>query len=66
MILICFILQLTDFDKLLSHHDQRVARRLDNQYLHEEWEFPEVKVSKGSKLKDTTVICGNSRVEAVS
>ncbi|WAR02162.1 hypothetical protein MAR_008720, partial [Mya arenaria] len=38
-----FIDLLTDFDKLLSHHDERMAKRLDAQYLHEEWEFPETK-----------------------
>jgi hypothetical protein len=57
-------LQLTDFDKLLTHHDHRVASDLDAQYLKEEWEFPEVRY-KDTKFKDSTVICGDSRVEMV-
>ena len=56
--------QLTDFDKLLSHHDHRVANDLDAQYLKDEWEFPEVKY-KDTKFKDSTVICGDSRVSMV-
>ncbi|XP_052798389.1 uncharacterized protein LOC128230286 isoform X3 [Mya arenaria] len=57
------LFKLTDFDKLLSHHDERMAKRLDAQYLHEEWEFPETKVSRNRKFNDTTVVCGDSRVE---
>ncbi|XP_045175240.2 uncharacterized protein LOC123536282 isoform X2 [Mercenaria mercenaria] len=56
------LFKLTDFDKLLSHHDHRVANHLDAQYLKEEWEFPEVRY-KDTKFKDAAVICGDSRVE---
>ncbi|XP_060583678.1 uncharacterized protein LOC132739879 isoform X2 [Ruditapes philippinarum] len=56
------LFKLTDFDKLLTHHDHRVASHLDAQYLKEEWEFPEVRY-KDTKFKDSTVICGDSRVE---
>lgn len=55
--------ELTDFDHLLAHHDARVANRLDAQYLQEEWEFPEVRIKDRPRLKDNTVICGDSRIK---
>lgn len=65
-----FYIQLPDFDKLLTHHDERLANRLNAQYLKEEWEFPDVKMGNKSKyqakFKDETVICGDSRAEMVS
>ncbi|XP_005109430.2 uncharacterized protein LOC101856693 [Aplysia californica] len=39
--------KLVDFQRLLSHHDERLANRLNSQYLREEWDFG--KESLGSK-----------------
>ncbi|GFR60698.1 hypothetical protein ElyMa_001827700 [Elysia marginata] len=33
------LFKLVDFDRLLSHHDERVAARLNAQFLAEEWDF---------------------------
>jgi len=53
----------------LSHHDEKLANRLDAQYLKDEWEFPNVKMGKRSKyqakFKDETVVCGDSRADMV-
>ncbi|KAH3886133.1 hypothetical protein DPMN_010134, partial [Dreissena polymorpha] len=57
------LFKLVDFDKLLAHHDEKQASRLDARYLKEEWEFPDTKVSKTFKFKDLTVVSGDSRVE---
>ncbi|XP_052226375.1 uncharacterized protein LOC127841534 isoform X1 [Dreissena polymorpha] len=60
------LFKLVDFDKLLAHHDEKQASRLDARYLKEEWEFPDTKVSKTFKFKDLTVVSGDSRVEVTS
>ncbi|KAL5007495.1 hypothetical protein ScPMuIL_016301 [Solemya velum] len=52
------LFKLVDFDQLLSHHDDRLARFLNAQYLEEEWHFGPVvsytasqKLPTGSSLK---------------
>lgn len=68
--LVIFRFQLPDFNNLLTNHDERLANRLNAQYLKEEWEFPDVKIGNKSKyqakFKDETVVCGDSRAEMVS
>ena len=66
LIFFFFFLQLVDFDRLLSHHDKKLADRLNNEYLHEEWDFGLEKLEADkSKFKEPPVICGQSRIQMV-
>ena len=60
-----FFFQLVDFDQLLSHHDQRLANRLDQQYLKEEWTFSKEKHGDKGRFKEPPVACSDSRIQMV-
>ncbi|KAK3591897.1 hypothetical protein CHS0354_005107 [Potamilus streckersoni] len=58
------LFQLMDFDKLLSHHDERVAKRLNEEYLKEEWDFGKERFGgKRATLKEPPLICVDSRIQ---
>lgn len=58
------LLQLVDFERLLSHHDKKLEDRLNNEYLAEEWDFGQEKLDV-SKFREPPVVCGDSRIQLV-
>lgn len=55
-----------DFDRLLSHHDQRLASQLNSVYIKEERNFVEDTIlTKNSDFLDPTVISSEYRIAEV-
>lgn len=59
-------LQLADFEQLLSHYDARLAKKLNDEYLKEEWDFGQENLGSKKMFKDPPVICAEERMEMVS
>ncbi|OWF54977.1 uncharacterized protein LOC110466143 [Mizuhopecten yessoensis] len=53
---------LVDFEKLLSHHDERLAEKLNNEYLREEWDFGRENLGSRHMFKDPPVRCAEDRI----
>ncbi|KAK3103167.1 hypothetical protein FSP39_016961 [Pinctada imbricata] len=57
------LFKLVDFERLLSHHDHRLAQDLDKQYLEEEWDFGKENLGSKKMFKEPPVICAHERIE---
>ncbi|KAJ8298586.1 hypothetical protein KUTeg_022646 [Tegillarca granosa] len=55
--------KLVNFEKLLSHHDQRLAVKLNNEYLKEEWDFGFEKFSSKKMFKEPPIVCAEERMQ---
>lgn len=60
-----FPLQLADFEQLLSHYDARLAKKLNDEYLKEEWDFGQENLGSKKMFKDPPIICAEERMEMV-
>ncbi|ESO83291.1 hypothetical protein LOTGIDRAFT_236732 [Lottia gigantea] len=49
------LFQLVDFEKVLSHHDEKIHKDLNSQYLQDEWDFGQEKLGSKRLFKDPTV-----------
>ncbi|XP_033752249.1 uncharacterized protein LOC117336026 isoform X2 [Pecten maximus] len=56
------LFKLVDFEKLLSHHDERLAEKLNNEYLLEEWDFGKEHLGSSHMFKDPPVRCAEDRI----
>lgn len=47
--------QLVAFDRMLTHHDQRLAERLNSEYLADEWDFGQESLGSKRMFKEPPV-----------
>lgn len=55
--------KLADFEQLLSHYDARLAKKLNDEYLKEEWDFGQENLGSKKMFKDPPIICAEERIE---
>ena len=60
------LLQLEEFEEVLSHHDERLAARLNTLYHKEEWRFTKEKHSNKAMPKDIPPVDAEVRRKQVS
>ncbi|XP_061166815.1 dynamin-binding protein-like [Saccostrea echinata] len=55
--------KLADFEQLLSHYDARLAKKLNDEYLKEEWDFGKENLGSKKMFKEPPIICAQERMD---